>query len=177
MQVKNITSIDFSKTKKWFWIAIKAFVTLLSFYFIQSQFKDHTIAQSLDIPDSFISIMILQFFLMIVNWIMEILRWKISIEVVEKISFQQASIDVLGGLTMNWIVPLTVGDYITRIAAKRDKYKATSAIILNRMIMLFLTLLVGLYGLTSLLNVKGQYLFAGVIILAALLYVADRVAR
>jgi len=177
MQVKNNTSIDMGKTKKWSWIAFKAFITIVSFYFIHDQFEDRTVTQSLDFPDHFISIMIFQFFLMIVNWILEIHRWKISVDSSEKISFRQASIDVLGGLTMNWIVPFTVGDFITRIATKRDKYKATSAIFLNRVIMLFLTLLVGLHGLISLLHVNGLYLMVGASILAAVLFVADRVTH
>ncbi|MEP1097488.1 MAG: hypothetical protein ABJG78_20395 [Cyclobacteriaceae bacterium] len=163
--------------KKWSWIVLKAFITLLSFYFIQDQLTDRAVTKSLNLPDNFIPVMILQLFLMIVNWILEIHRWKISIESSERISFRQASIDVLGGLTMNWIVPFTVGDYIIRIAAKRDKYRATSAIFLNRVIMLFLTLLVGLYGLISLLDGNGSYLLFGIFSLAVVFFVADRIAQ
>ncbi len=153
MQVKNNTSIEMEKTKKWFWIGLKTSITLLCFYFLYDQFQSQNIFfDDLVIPRYFVPILSLQFFLMILNWYLEILRWKISVNVVEGISFKQAVIDVLGGLTMNWILPFTTGDFIARIVSKKDKYQTSAAILLNRAIMLSLTLVIGVYGVSWLLE-------------------------
>ncbi len=174
MQVKNITSIEMGKTRRWFWIALKALVTLLCFYFLYDQFQRRNVSfNDLEIPRYFGPILVLQSFLMILNWYLEILRWKISVDAVEKISFKQATIDVLGGLSMNWILPFTAGDFVARIISKKDKYRTTAAILLNRTIMLLLTFIVGVYALVSLFRTEFNFYYAlGGIILALLVLIA-----
>ncbi len=156
MQVKNNTSIEMSKTKKWFWIGLKTLITLLCFYFLYDQFQNRSISfEELEIPKYLVPVLLFQILLMILNWYSEIFRWKISVEVTEEISFKQASIDVLGGLTMNWILPFTAGDFVARVISKKDRLGTTSAILLNRTIMLLMTLILGVYGTSVFL--KDQF--------------------
>ena len=88
--------------------------------------------------------------LMIINWYLEALRWKYSIQTFEAISIKEACKAVLAGLALNWVLPFTSGDLIARIAKHQDKYQATSAAMLNRGIMLLLTFLLGSYGASKL---------------------------
>ncbi len=86
---------------------------------------------------------------MVLNWYLESYRWKISVHSFEKISLKDAAKDVLSGLAMNWVMPFTSGDVISRLADKRNKRFAAIAIALNRGIMLFLTCAFGLFGITT----------------------------
>lgn len=155
---------------------MKTSVTVLCFYFLTSQFQNKNVSFSnFEFPSLLAPILVLQFFMMVLNWSLELLRWKISLDFVERISWKQAAIDVLGGLTMNWILPFTAGDYLTRILSKRDKYKTTSAILLNRTIMFSLTFALGIFGMVSLLHIKfdaaSMIVLMGIVILVLVLIV------
>lgn len=179
MQVKNNASIEIGKKKKWLFSLLKAVISLLCIYFIYDQFRDRQIPSILDLPNYFIPVLTLQFLLMVLNWSLEIYRWKISIESSEKISLQQASVDVLGGLTLNWVVPFTVGDYVARIVAKKNRFEATSAIVLNRTIMLLLTGLVGAFGLLTFFNqeINALQILAGLFFIAVAFLAANKLAK
>lgn len=88
--------------------------------------------------------------LMVINWYLEVLRWKVSLQPFEPISIQNAWQVILGGLALNWVLPFTSGDLLARISQQNDKYQATSAAMLNRGIMLILTLILGIYGMSKL---------------------------
>lgn len=95
---------------------------------------------------------------MVTNWTLEVIRWKVSITPIEKISLKSAITDVFGGLLMNWILPFTSGDFLTRIIAKQNKYMTASAIILNRIIMFCCTLLIGAIGVSQMAQYGYDYL-------------------
>lgn len=157
---------------------LKGTITLLCFYFIANQFQQKRLSLSdIELPDYFVPIILLQLLLMALNWWLDIWRWKISIETVERISFKQATIDVLSGLSMNWVLPFTVGDFLARIASKREKYKSTAALLLNRAIMLVLTFIVGFYGLIAFLKNEsiGDFILVSGIVLIVLLVVLLKV--
>ncbi len=103
-----------------------------------------------ELPETLSSTLAIVIFLMIANWFMEVLRWKESVKIFEPISTQDAWVVVLSGLSLNWVLPFTTGDLLSRISQFQDKYKATSAAILNRGIMLSFTLIIGLYGVSKL---------------------------
>lgn len=83
---------------------------------------------------------------MMINWYLEALRWKISNVSSESITVRRAFTEVLSGLAMNWVLPATSGDFVARVISKKDKYRATSAILLNRLMMLALTSIFGVFG-------------------------------
>ena len=87
--------------------------------------------------------------LMILNWCLEAIRWKVSVSIFEPISLRKAGVVVLSGLALNWILPFTTGDILSRISQSESKYKATAALVLNRGIMLGFTLILGVYGLSE----------------------------
>lgn len=158
MQVKNIHPIEFLERRGGVFSVIKGAVSLLCLYFLYSQFTAKKVDFSFDtLPDSFFKIALFQVILMGGNWSLEILRWKTSFQASEKISTKTAATDVLGGLAMNWVIPGTAGDFITRIASKQDRYKATSALLLNRMIMLALTSALGIFGVAHFADLNFEF--------------------
>ena len=111
-----------------------------------------------EFPEDFQAVLISVFVLMLLNWALEIYRWKISIEPVEQISYLNASSAILAGLALNWILPFTSGDLTARIAERRDKYQAASAAFVNRGIMFFLTFALGAFGISKItINVEINF--------------------
>lgn len=118
-------------------------------FFLVSKFQDQSIIfNNIRFPDRFSHTLFIVLILMIFNWYLEALRWKVSIQSFESIQMKQAWQVILGGLALNWVLPFTSGDLLVRISQQRDKYQTASAAILNRGIMLCFTLMLGLYGLS-----------------------------
>lgn len=140
MQIKNIRR-NYSSIL----LLSKVIIVILCGYFIYDKFK----GQQFEItqwPDNLKSTIAFIIVLMLVNWGLEALRWKISLENYEPISYKKSIEIVLSGLALNLVLPLTSGDLAARVLPMRDKYQTISAMVLNRGIMLFLTLILGGYG-------------------------------
>lgn len=179
MQIKNNHSNYLQKP----WIIGLFKLGLLGgcIYYIITKFLDQSISlHQLIWPDSFILILGLIIFLMVINWYLEALRWKVSLQSFEPITIKKAWQVILGGLALNWVFPLTSGDLLVRISQQHDKYQTTSAAMLNRAIMLCITSMVGLYGITWLAsgyNLNGWYFFAVVIVSLLILLLFNKALR
>ncbi len=146
MQIKN-NRPNYPK-KSWI-IGLKLVLLTGCLYFIYHKMEGQSVLlNGLSLPPNFWPIISIVSILMIINWYLEALRWKLSLQQFESISIQEAWQAVLGGLSLNWVLPFTSGDLIARIAHRQDKYQTTSAAILNRGIMLVFTLLFGLFGMS-----------------------------
>ncbi|MEM6643389.1 MAG: lysylphosphatidylglycerol synthase domain-containing protein [Bacteroidota bacterium] len=98
---------------------------------------------NLDWPHQFSIWLLLIIFLMLFNWGLEAFRWMKALALSEDLSFSQSTKAVLRGLALNWVLPMTSGDFFSRLSQANDKYQATSALVFSRGIMLFLTLIYG----------------------------------
>jgi len=143
MQIKD----KYLNLKSTFWFLIKFVAAALALFFIHQKFTESEVdLGSIAWPDSAVQIIFLVLLLMIVNWVLESFRWMISIRVFERISFLESLSSVLGGLALNWIMPFTMGDAAFRLALRQDKYSTTSAIVVNRSIMILLTSIYGAFS-------------------------------
>ncbi|WP_425391829.1 hypothetical protein [Ekhidna sp.] len=130
---------------------LKVALLVTCLYFIITKFRDQSISlNEIQWPNSIGMIVGFVSILMILNWYLEALRWKVSLQFFEAISIKKAWQVILGGLALNWVLPFTSGDLLARISQQNDKYQTTSAAFLNRGIMLFLTFLIGSYGTSKL---------------------------
>lgn len=172
MQVKNNKIMQAILAKRWIVLLVKCLVTGFSLLFLYRQFRKSEIDLQVEYPELLGPVLILVLVMMGANWYLEILRWRSSVQPFEKIGFRQAASDVLGGLALNWMLPFTVGDFVARLAAKKDKFKATSAIMLNRSMMLLLTVIIGSYGLSRILETSFQLSYNSLIVLGLVLIAA-----
>lgn len=144
MQIKDNYLIQ----KSLLWIVIRALIALLALYFVYLRFQSKELEISIiSWPNSTIQILCVVILLMFLNWSLEAVRWKISVEVFEKISFKECVKIVLGGLALNWVLPFTSGDALYRLLPIKDKYKSASALVINRVLMLSITMLFGLVSI------------------------------
>lgn len=149
MQIKN-NQIKYIK-KPFIILLVKILLMVGCLYFLVVKLQDQAIDYSqLTFSKEFTLVLFIVLVLMFFNWYLEAIRWKISLDSLEVISMKEAWIMVLSGLALNWIFPLASGDLFARISHQKDKYQATSAVIMNRSIMLFFTLIFGFYGMSYL---------------------------
>ncbi|WP_462249005.1 hypothetical protein [Ekhidna sp.] len=144
MQIKNNHSNFIHKP--WIIISAKIIVLLGCVYLITSKIQGQAITEGFVQPDGFVITIACILILMIFNWYLEALRWRISIATFESISTLKAIRVILGGLALNWILPFATGDLLARISQQKDKYQTTSAAVLNRGIMMVVTIIGGVYG-------------------------------
>ena len=92
--------------------------------------------------------LVVVFFLMLVNWAIEAIKWKISVRRIQKVSFLTAYKAVLSGTSFSVTTPNRVGEYLGRVLYMNEgnRLKAISLTIAGSMSQLLITLLMGLCG-------------------------------
>ncbi len=93
----------------------------------------------------FIDLAVALLLLMVINWGIESLKWKLLIQQSEKVSFMKAYQAVLGGLTVSVFTPNRVGEFIGRIfiLKKTDPLKAILLTIVGSFSQLLVTIVAG----------------------------------
>jgi len=87
--------------------------------------------------------------LMIANWSIETIKWKLAIQKIQRISFFTAFKAVLSGVSFSVTTPNRVGEYLGRVLYMEEgkRIKAISLTIAGSMSQLLITLLMGMVGL------------------------------
>lgn len=87
--------------------------------------------------------------LMIVNWSIEALKWKISVRPIQPISLLKSLRAVLSGVSFSVSTPNRVGEYLGRVLYmdEGNRLKTISITIVGSISQLIITLLMGLIGL------------------------------
>ena len=87
--------------------------------------------------------------LMVVNWSIETIKWKLAIQKIQRINFFTAFKAVLSGVSFSVTTPNRVGEYLGRVLYMEEgkRIKAISLTIAGSMSQLIITLLMGLAGL------------------------------
>ncbi|MGZ8553083.1 MAG: lysylphosphatidylglycerol synthase domain-containing protein [Chitinophagaceae bacterium] len=88
-------------------------------------------------------------FLMIANWSIETIKWKLAVQKIQKINFFIAFKAVLSGVSFSVATPNRVGEYLGRVLYmdEGNRMKAVSLTIAGSMSQLMVTLTMGLAGL------------------------------
>lgn len=90
--------------------------------------------------------------LMIVNWGIETLKWKLAVGRIQQVGFSTAFKAVLSGVSFSVTTPNRVGEYLGRVLYMKEgnRVKAISLTIAGSMSQLIITLVMGLIGLVVL---------------------------
>jgi len=85
------------------------------------------------------------------NWLMEVLKWKVVIKPLKKLSITEAIPGVLSGVSLGFVTPHAVGDYFARIWSinHKDRKKALGPILVARSLQMLPTLVFGSIALAS----------------------------
>jgi len=95
--------------------------------------------------------LVIVIFLMLVNWAIEAVKWKISIHNVQPVGFFTAFRAVLSGVSFSVNTPNRVGEYLGRVLYMEEgnRLRAISLTIVCSMSQLIITLVAGLIGLLA----------------------------
>jgi len=113
-------------------------------------------------------------FMMLVNWSLESVKWKILIGKIEKLSFFKAFKAVMTGVSVSLFTPNRTGDYLGRvfILEKANHVEGILITIIGSFAQIIVTLSVGLFCLLSFVDHYlrvpyqiGEYLFNSMIFL------------
>ena len=87
--------------------------------------------------------------LMLVNWSIEAIKWKIAVSTVEKVSFFRAFKAVLSGVSFSVTTPNRIGEYLGRVLYMHEgnRLKTIAVTIVASMSQLMITIFMGIIGL------------------------------
>lgn len=137
------------KTSNYF---IKSLIIILSFGFIAYRlFYKQNISElyngfiSLTSDPSTLSIIIIVFILMLINWSIESIKWRYLIKKIEKVSFIKSFMAVWAGLTVGSFTPNRTGEYFGRafILDKANRWEGIFITFTGSLSQLLITLLFG----------------------------------
>lgn len=96
--------------------------------------------------------------LMLINWGIEAVKWRISVKPVQEVSFQTAFKAILSGVSVSISTPYRVGEYLGRILYMNEgnKLKAVSLTVVGSISQIMVTLLMGLAGLLLMADALTQ---------------------
>jgi len=92
--------------------------------------------------------------LMLVNWSIEAWKWKISVRLVQQVSFGKAFRAILSGVSFSVSTPNRVGEYLGRVLYMDDgnRLRAISVTVASSLSQLLITVAMGFTGLVVLRN-------------------------
>jgi hypothetical protein len=103
--------------------------------------------------------LVLVFLLMFVNWSLEALKWKLSVQNVQPVSFLRALKAIFSGVSFSVTTPNRMGEYLGRVLYMNagNRLKVISLTVLGSLSQLIVTML---FGLSALLILKPDILNA-----------------
>ncbi len=89
------------------------------------------------------------FLLMLVNWSLEAIKWKLLVHTIQPISFFKSFKAVLSGISFTLIAPNRMGEYLGRVLYMNDgnRLRTISMTVAGSISQLIITLLMGVFGL------------------------------
>jgi uncharacterized membrane protein YbhN (UPF0104 family) len=113
------------------------------------------------------------FLLMVINWGLEIFKWKLLVQSIQKLSWLNSAKSVLAGLASGLLTPNRIGNFVGRLAFidKTNQNKALINTLVGNLAQFLSTLLVGLIGFLILIQLQLQLINQGLVITLSLLLV------
>ncbi|MBL0767007.1 lysylphosphatidylglycerol synthase transmembrane domain-containing protein [Marivirga atlantica] len=139
--------------KKYFLISIKILITLFIIFFLFERIYEEReqLITSFGTYQSNYYIIVLVTLFMPINWLMEVLKWKVVVSPLKQLTIKAAIPGVLSGVSLGFVTPHAVGDYFARIWSidHKDRKKVLGPILAARSFQMLPTLLFGLIALGS----------------------------
>lgn len=129
---------------------LKIFLSLGIFLFLAHRIysESNSFTLALNTYSQNYEVILFALILMPFNWLMEVLKWKVSIKELVHINYAQAFKGVFSGVALGFITPHAVGDYFAKVWSlnHHDRKKALGPILVARASQMLPTLLFGLFS-------------------------------
>jgi len=178
-------TVQKTKIRKTFNYLIRAIIIVVTYGFIYRQVFVERKLQ--DFPGLFSRLtekentywfLALIFGMMLINWSIESIKWKLLIKKIEKISFFRAFMAVMTGISVSIFMPNRTGDYLGRvfILEKGNHLEGILITIIGSLAQIVVTISIGLFCFLTFIDKYirvsyqvQEYLFSGLILLIPLL--------
>lgn len=127
----------------------------------QQNFNEEVLMATKNALTNYQLLLAIVLFFMPLNWLLEALKWQILARPVKQLELKKAFTGVLAGLSMAFITPHGIGDYLGRVLTiqKEDRGRLVGAVLLGRLMQLTATLLFGTMGIFYLLGSTFTYIY------------------
>lgn len=151
-----------AKLYKRYNLLIQLVILVVSYFFIINQvfWKQNLPAmlQALGndmVSADFLLTILVIIFLMVINWLLEVIKWKKLISKIEQVGFGRAAIAVLTGVTISSFTPNRIGEYFGRafVLKKASHVEGILITIMGSMSQLLVTVITGTLALLVFLPV------------------------
>ncbi|MDH3708587.1 MAG: flippase-like domain-containing protein [Cyclobacteriaceae bacterium] len=156
MQDSHITPLKKAVVSPAFWFCTKVLLLLFLLGYVAVElFYQQDLAQQFDrlgyslIQRGWSPVYLLVLLLVPLNWFLEILKWRTLLRPLTSISLVRAAKGVLTGLSLGFMTPHSLGDYLGRVGhlQHENRMESLGAILFGRGAQFISTLLFGLVGL------------------------------
>lgn len=153
-------------------IKLLVFIGILTFIYLKLNDQDYSAGELIRNVQSAIAdhpfLLMLVFGLMPLNWMLEALKWQYMSKKVIEMNFIKALYGVLAGLSLSFITPHGLGDYVGRIMLldNTGRGRLGGAILLGRLCQMSVTIILGLFGASYFIEVK--WILLSILMLAAM---------
>ncbi len=139
-----------------FWFAVKLLIAAAALWFIYKRVFERENATSwwdgagsVLLEKDLAPWFILVFVLMLLNWSLEAMKWKIVIHRMENIGFLRSLEAIFSGITVSFFTPNRIGEYAGRVfhLEKADRIEATLATVIENFSQLIITILSGSFAI------------------------------
>lgn len=163
-------AIQKTSTHKYKWIIlVKILVLLVCGWFIYQKISNperfgeeftNIFKEAIDLPSVFILIGVI--FLMPFNWLFEAMKWRLLARPHSDISIGESFRGVMSGLSLGFITPHGVGDYVGRLLSLsgRSRSQLIGSVWLGRVFQMFITALFGTVGIWMFLQASSIEVFS-----------------
>ena len=139
-------------------VKVGVLVGCLYYIYAQSGNKNFSALSSVINWEGFFGVAFLVSIMMLINWYLEAVKWRICLLPITPISKKDSIKGVLSGLTLNCILPFTMGDFVGRVLGLPKNKRILQALLLNRISSLGITILFGLVGVAYLYETRWTFL-------------------
>ena len=151
--------------KKTIGFLLKIGIVVFAVFFLYEQFKDLSSEERFDLDVILIQIkegyglIIVVFIMMLVNWLLEALKWQFLISKIETITVKRSIRAVFSGITVSAFTPNRVGEYGGRVFCLQtaDRGQGVLITIIGSMAQLLTTIFFGCIGLLFLPNYSPEF--------------------
>jgi len=138
-----------------FWFAVKLLIAVAALWFIYKRVFERENATSwwdgagsVLLQRDLVPWFILVFGLMLLNWSLEAVKWRIVMRRMENIGFLRSLEAIFSGITVSFFTPNRIGEYAGRVfhLEKADRIEATLATVIENFSQLIITLITGSFA-------------------------------
>lgn len=144
---------------------LKIGIVAFALFFLYKQLSSKSSVEEFDLDQILVKlqenyiVVTIVILMMLLNWFLESLKWKLLISKIEKVSIKRSIRAIFSGITVSAFTPNRVGEYGGRVFCleKADRIKGVLITVIGSMAQLVITIFFGSIGILLLPNLMPEF--------------------